>query len=39
VADLSTPLALDDIPDTFSWSLSRPVPLMSARVVDVSPQR
>lgn len=28
VADLSTPIALDDIPPTFSWSLSRPVPLV-----------
>jgi predicted TIM-barrel fold metal-dependent hydrolase len=31
VADLATPLALGDIPDTFSWSLARPVPLVSAR--------
>jgi predicted TIM-barrel fold metal-dependent hydrolase len=31
VEDLATPLALADIPDTFSWSLARPVPLMSAR--------
>ncbi len=27
VDDLSTALALDDIPETFSWSLARPVPL------------
>ncbi len=27
VADLSTPISLDDIPETFSWSLARPVPL------------
>jgi predicted TIM-barrel fold metal-dependent hydrolase len=27
VADLSTPVSLDDIPETFSWSLARPVPL------------
>jgi predicted TIM-barrel fold metal-dependent hydrolase len=31
VPDLATPLPLIDIPDTFSWSLARPVPLMSAR--------
>ena len=30
VADLATPLARDDIPETFSWSLARPVPLASA---------
>jgi predicted TIM-barrel fold metal-dependent hydrolase len=29
VADLSTQAALDDIPETFSWSLARPVPLAS----------
>jgi predicted TIM-barrel fold metal-dependent hydrolase len=27
VADLSTPISLDEIPETFSWSLARPVPL------------
>jgi hypothetical protein len=27
VADLSTPISADDLPDTFSWSLARPVPL------------
>ena len=27
VADLSEPMALEDIPETFSWSLARPVPL------------
>lgn len=27
VADLATPLPLDDVPRTFSWSLSHPVPL------------
>ena len=27
VDDLAAPLALDDIEDTFSWSLARPVPL------------
>ena len=27
VADLSTTVAMDDIPKTFSWSLARPVPL------------
>ena len=27
VEDLATPIALDDIPPTFSWSLSRPVPI------------
>jgi hypothetical protein len=27
VADLSTTVTLDDIPETFSWSLARPVPL------------
>jgi len=27
VEDLATQLALDDIEDTFSWSLARPVPL------------
>jgi predicted TIM-barrel fold metal-dependent hydrolase len=27
VEDLSTPIALDEIPPTFSWSLSRPVPV------------
>jgi len=29
VADLSTTVTLDDIPETFSWSLARPVPLAS----------
>ncbi len=29
VADLSTTVAMDDIPKTFSWSLARPVPLSS----------
>jgi predicted TIM-barrel fold metal-dependent hydrolase len=27
VADLSSPISEDEIPDTFSWSLARPVPL------------
>jgi hypothetical protein len=27
VADLSSPVSEDEIPDTFSWSLARPVPL------------
>ena len=27
VADLSTPVSMDEIPETFSWSLARPVPL------------
>jgi hypothetical protein len=27
VADLEQPLALSEIPETFSWSLARPVPL------------
>ncbi|MGH9080609.1 MAG: amidohydrolase family protein [Acidimicrobiales bacterium] len=27
VADLATTVSLDDIPETFSWSLARPVPL------------
>jgi len=27
VNDLASPLALDEIPDTFSWSLAKPVPL------------
>jgi predicted TIM-barrel fold metal-dependent hydrolase len=27
VEDLATPLALDDIPPTFGWSLGRPVPI------------
>jgi predicted TIM-barrel fold metal-dependent hydrolase len=30
VADLAEPLALDDIPPTFSWSLSHPVPVVDA---------
>jgi predicted TIM-barrel fold metal-dependent hydrolase len=30
VADLSTTVAMDEIPKTFSWSLARPVPLSSA---------
>jgi len=29
VADLSTTVAMEDIPKTFSWSLARPVPLSS----------
>jgi predicted TIM-barrel fold metal-dependent hydrolase len=29
VEDLSTTVAMDDIPKTFSWSLARPVPLLS----------
>ena len=34
VEDLASPLALDDIEDTFSWSLARPVPLVaSARLI------
>ncbi len=31
VSDLATQLPLASIPDTFSWSLARPVPLASAR--------
>ena len=27
VSDLAEPLSLDAIPETFSWSLARPVPL------------
>jgi hypothetical protein len=27
VADLATQMPLDEIPETFSWSLARPVPL------------
>jgi hypothetical protein len=27
VADLAAPTGLADIPETFSWSLARPVPL------------
>jgi predicted TIM-barrel fold metal-dependent hydrolase len=30
VADLATPLSLDEFPETFSWSLGRPVPLAGA---------
>jgi predicted TIM-barrel fold metal-dependent hydrolase len=30
VADLASSVSLDEIPKTFSWSLSRPVPLSSA---------
>ncbi len=30
VSDLSRPIDRDDIPETFSWSLARPVPLASA---------
>lgn len=30
VDDLASPLALEDIPETFSWSLARPVPLATA---------
>jgi predicted TIM-barrel fold metal-dependent hydrolase len=29
VEDLSSPIALDDIEETFSWSLARPVPLVA----------
>ncbi len=29
VADLSRPISREDIPETFSWSLARPVPLAS----------
>jgi predicted TIM-barrel fold metal-dependent hydrolase len=29
VADLTTPIGLDGVPPTFSWSLARPVPLAS----------
>jgi hypothetical protein len=29
VADLSTTVGMDEIPKTFSWSLARPVPLVS----------
>jgi predicted TIM-barrel fold metal-dependent hydrolase len=31
VVDLAAPLALADIPETFSWSLARPVPLATPR--------
>jgi predicted TIM-barrel fold metal-dependent hydrolase len=30
VADLASPLSLDDFPETFAWSLGRPVPLAGA---------
>ncbi|HEY2428876.1 MAG TPA: amidohydrolase family protein, partial [Acidimicrobiales bacterium] len=30
VEDLASPVELDDIPSTFSWSLARPVPLTTA---------
>ena len=30
VSDLATGVELDDIPETFSWSLARPVPLVSS---------
>jgi len=30
VADLATTVSMEEIPKTFSWSLSRPVPLISA---------
>jgi predicted TIM-barrel fold metal-dependent hydrolase len=30
VAELATPLALEDIPPTFSWSLGHPVPVLDA---------
>ncbi|HEV8064928.1 MAG TPA: amidohydrolase family protein [Acidimicrobiales bacterium] len=30
VADLATQASVDDIPETFSWSLARPVPLAAA---------
>jgi hypothetical protein len=29
VDDLATPLGLDEIPETFAWSLARPVPLVT----------
>jgi len=29
VEDLATPIGLDEIPPTFSWSLARPVPLLA----------
>ena len=32
VGDLSETVSLDEIPETFSWSLARPVPLLSATV-------
>ncbi len=32
VADLSTTVAMDEIPETFSWSLARPVPLAADAV-------
>lgn len=31
VDDLAAPVGLDEIPETFSWSLARPVPLSSQR--------
>jgi hypothetical protein len=31
VADLATPLDTADIPETFSWSLARPVPLAARK--------
>jgi hypothetical protein len=31
VADLATQMTLDEIPETFSWSLARPVPLATRR--------
>jgi len=32
VADLSTTVTMDEIPETFSWSLARPVPLAADAV-------
>ena len=32
VEELSSPLSLDDIPDTFSWSLAKPVPVLPSGV-------
>jgi hypothetical protein len=31
VDDLATPISIADIPETFSWSLARPVPLAARR--------
>ena len=37
VADLAEPMALEDIPETFSWSLARPVPLAAGSAPVSSP--
>jgi predicted TIM-barrel fold metal-dependent hydrolase len=37
VEDLSTAVSMGEIPETFSWSLARPVPLVSDGVAPVAP--